>query len=35
MIKMYRVEVFSKYPVMKHVRFGKIFKNEWKKKENE
>ncbi len=25
MVKMYRVDVFSKFPVMKHVRFGELF----------
>lgn len=28
MIKMYSVEVFGKMPVMKHLRFGELFKFE-------
>lgn len=25
LVKMYKVEVFSKFPVMKHLRFGELF----------
>ena len=28
MVKMYKVEAFSKFPVMKHLRFGELFKYE-------